>query len=109
MLLRPKRGISSEQRFKDFGKNQVFDRIRNKNPDLLNKLRFISGDINQNNLGLNDNDCKILTENVDIVFHVAATVRFNETLREAANLNTFGTRRVMELCSKMKNLRVIMK
>lgn len=98
--------MSSELRFKEFVKNQVFDRIRNKNPDILNKLKCIAGDINQNNLGLKEEDVKTLADNVDIVFHVAATVRFNETLREAADLNTFGTKRVMELCSKMKNIRV---
>lgn len=43
---------------------------------------------------------------VDIVFHVAATVRFNEQLKDAANLNTFGTQRVMELCTEIKGIKV---
>lgn len=54
-------------------------------------------------------DAKDLTQikdHVDIVFHVAATVRFNEQLKDAANLNTFGTQRVMELCTQIKNIKV---
>lgn len=105
ILLRPKRGIGSEQRFEEYLRNPIFERIRAKNPEILNKLVCIPGDIKDPNIGLSDNDAKLL-ENVHIVFHVAATVRFNEPLREAANLNTFGTRRVMELCTKMKNLKV---
>ena len=106
ILLRSKRGVGSEQRFNEFLKNQVFDRIREKTPDLLNKLVCIPGDINENELGMEANDLIRIKDNVDIVFHVAATVRFNEQLIDAANLNTFGTQRVMELCTQIKNIRV---
>lgn len=108
ILLRPKRGIGSEQRFEEYLRNPIFERIRNKNPNVLRKLICIPGDINDTKLGLDDGDVNVLQQNVDIVFHVAATVRFNEPLRDAANLNTFGTRRVMELCTKMKKLKVNM-
>lgn len=106
ILLRAKRGLSSEHRFKDFLKNQVFDRIIKKSPELLEKLVCISGDIMDPNIGLDEQGMKMITEQVDIVFHVAATVRFNEALQDAANLNTFGTERVMKLCTKIRNLKV---
>lgn len=106
ILLRPKRGIGSEQRFEEYLRNPIFERIRNKNPNVLRKLICIPGDINDVKLGLDDGDIDVLQQNVDIVFHVAATVRFNEPLKDAANLNTFGTHRVMELCTKMKKLKV---
>lgn len=106
ILLRAKRGLTSEQRFKDFLKNQVFDRIIKKNPELLDKLICISGDIMDANIGLDEQGMKMITEQVDIVFHVAATVRFNEALQDAANLNTFGTERVMKLCTQIQNLKV---
>ncbi|KAG5683857.1 hypothetical protein PVAND_013119 [Polypedilum vanderplanki] len=105
ILLRPKRGIGSEQRFEEYLRNPIFERIRNNNPDILKKLYCIPGDINESNLGLHARDIQLLQQNIDIVFHVAATVRFNEPLKVAANLNTFGTRRVMELCTKMTKLK----
>lgn len=107
ILLRAKKGLASEQRFEEFLKNQIFDNIREKTPEALNKLVCIPGDINEPRIGLEDCDIKKLQDNIDIVFHVAATVRFNEPLKDAANLNTFGTKRVMELCTKMRNLKVI--
>lgn len=106
ILLRAKRGRASEQRFEEFLTNKIFDNIREKNPDVLHKLVCVPGDINEPNIGLDDCDVKMLQDRIDIVFHVAATVRFNEPLYDAANLNTFGTQRVMELCTKMANLKV---
>lgn len=106
VLLRPKRGLTSEQRFEELLKNPVFDRIRSKQPEMLERLEYVSGDIVQDELGLSDQDRQRLMDEVNIVFHVAATVRFNESLKDAANLNTLGTQRVMELCAKMKSLKV---
>ena len=106
ILLRSKRGIGSEKRFEEFIKNKVFDNIREKTPEVLLKLVCIPGDIIEPNLGLDENDRKTLENNIDIVFHVAATVKFNEPLKDAANLNTFGTERVMKLCLGMTNLKV---
>lgn len=106
IILRPKRGLGSEQRFVEFKENQIFDKIREKTPEVLTKLVFVPGDINEANIGLDEKDSKMLQETIDIVFHVAATVRFNEPLKDAANLNTFGTQRVMDICMKMKHLKV---
>lgn len=106
ILLRPKRGQNSEERYKEFVKNPVFDRIRSKNPDILNKLLCVSGDINLPCVGLDEVDKKKFADEVNVVFHVAATVRFNEEIRDAANLNTLGTERIMDLCSSMINLKV---
>lgn len=109
ILLRPKRGLSSEQRFDEFIKHPVFDRIRGKTPEMLERVEFITGDLGDAaQIGLSDQDRERLLEEVTIVFHVAATVRFNESLRDAANLNTLGTQRVMELCVKMRNLKVFL-
>lgn len=106
ILLRSKRGVDCERRFQEFVKNQVFDNIRKEDPSFYTKIVYLTGDISEPNVGLNENDTKLLKENVNIVFHVAATVRFNEALELAASLNTFGTQRVMELCSGMKALKV---
>lgn len=60
-------------------------------------------------LGLDELDKKKFSDEVNVVFHVAATVRFNEEIRDAANLNTLGTERIMDLCSSMINLKVTKK
>jgi len=106
ILLRPKRGLDSAQRFEEFLKNAIFDRIRDKDAAILQKLVCVPGDIKETDLGLDTDDRKKLQDTINIVFHVAATVRFNEPLKDAANLNTFGTKRIMEFCTEMINLKV---
>ncbi|KAJ8958400.1 hypothetical protein NQ318_002182 [Aromia moschata] len=45
---------------------------------------------------------------VNIVYHVAASVRFDDSLKDAVIMNTRGTREVVELCKKMKRLDVLL-
>ncbi|XP_055608036.1 fatty acyl-CoA reductase 1-like [Uranotaenia lowii] len=107
VLLRPKRGLTSEQRYREFVKHPVFDKLRATMPTVLDKMVYIGGDITQPSLGLSEKDRQLLLETVNIVFHVAATVRFNEGLKEAAVLNAIGTQRMLDLCVKMFNLQSV--
>lgn len=86
---------------------QLFDRLRKQNPEKLNKLVPICGDITMPELGLNSTDQKILEDNVSIVFHSAATVKFDEALKLSVAMNLLGTKRLVQLCHKMKKLEVI--
>lgn len=69
----------------------------------------MAGDISQPLIGLTESDVIKLTENVNIVFHSAATVRFDQKLKDAANLNTLGSKRLWDLCEKMGQLKVLLK
>lgn len=88
--------------------SQIFDRIRTSNPNQLNKLICVAGDIAQPMIGLTESDVIKLTDNVNIVFHSAATVRFDQKLKDAANLNTLGSKRLWDLCEKMSQLKVFL-
>ncbi|XP_034945485.1 putative fatty acyl-CoA reductase CG5065 [Chelonus insularis] len=104
ILIRSKKKLSLDERFKSLLNNSVFDRIRQECPEVLSKIVPMMGDISQPNLGLSDHDRLLLIQNVNIVFHSAATVRFEEPLKVAITLNTRGTQRIVELCSEMMNL-----
>jgi fatty acyl-CoA reductase len=81
LLLRPKGGQNSRQRLNELLSSVVFDRIRDENASVLNKVIAISGDVTYAELGINPNDRDILVNNVSIIFHSAATVRFDEPLK----------------------------
>ncbi|XP_017755704.1 PREDICTED: putative fatty acyl-CoA reductase CG5065 [Eufriesea mexicana] len=104
ILIRPKLNQTVEQRLKQLMKNPIFDQIKETNPSLCNKIIPIKGDVAQPNLGLSPEDRNLITQKVNIVFHSAATVRFNEPLKVAVNLNTKGTNRMIDLCKDIKNL-----
>lgn len=87
---------------------QLFDKIKTEHPGVAeNKIIPIYGDLSEIRLGMSDDDYNMLVSNVSIVFHVAATVRFDEPIRDAIIKNVRGTREVVELASQMKNLLVI--
>lgn len=73
----------------------------------MNKIVSISGDISRSNIGLSNEHLRLLKDNVNIVFHSAATVRFDQSIKEAVVLNTLGSKRLWDLCVEMKQLKSI--
>ena len=51
---------------------------------------------------------RILTESVNVVFHCAATVRFDEDLTKSVAMNVEAVFAIIDLAKKMKNLEVIL-
>lgn len=67
---------------------------------------MISGDITEAKLGISESDLNLLRNKVNVVFHAAATVRFDEDLKVALEINLLGTQKVVEFCRQLKHLEV---
>ncbi|XP_043604645.1 fatty acyl-CoA reductase 1-like, partial [Bombus pyrosoma] len=74
-----------------------------KHSSVFSKVYPVKGDVILPDLGLSREDRNLLLEKVNIVFHVAATVRFDEPLHVAVNVNTKGTAHVVELWNELKH------
>jgi fatty acyl-CoA reductase len=48
----------------------------------------------------------MLVQDVNIVFHAAATVRFDEELRKAFYINVLGVKGMLDLAREMLHLKV---
>lgn len=66
----------------------------------------IIGDCEKPNLGIGDNDRNTLISEVEIIFHAAATVRFDAHLRDAVNINIRATNDLLDMAHSMKQLKV---
>lgn len=55
-------------------------------------------------LGLSTENMHEILSNTQIVFHLAATLRLEANLKDAIEMNTTGTQRVLDLAKKMPNL-----
>lgn len=55
--------------------------VRKNNPEFLAKLEAVEGDLVLPNLGISPEDEKKIIENVNIVFHSAATIKFDEPIK----------------------------
>lgn len=108
LLMRPKKGKEISQRLEEFPKHPVFEKLLEINSsDIFSKLIPVAGDVGEDNLGLNAQDRQTLIDNVNVVIHSAATLDFQDNLRPTVNINLLGTRRVMELCKEIKDLKVM--
>ncbi|KAJ1520420.1 hypothetical protein ONE63_003552 [Megalurothrips usitatus] len=107
LLMRPKRGVSEAERLRAILSVPLFEPLLSEHPEVVSKLRIVSGDCSELRLGLSAEDEDLLLRNVSYVFHVAATVRFDDPLHDAILINTRGTREVVELSKKMTKLQVL--
>lgn len=108
ILIRSKKGLSVDDRLKKMLNNKLFDKLRNEQPSSFDKIIPITGDVALKNLGLLAVDREVLIDRVSIIFHVAANVRFDESLKEAVFSNTRSTRDICVLAEKMKKLKVLL-
>ncbi|XP_060852908.1 fatty acyl-CoA reductase wat-like [Rhopalosiphum padi] len=105
LLVRSKKGVDSAQRVTEIYNQSLFDRLRKEKPDFMIKIKIIEGDLGQPSLGLSSDDREWLIKNVNFVFHCAATVKFNETLQIATEINIQGTNSILDFATMMKNLK----
>ncbi|XP_044735577.1 putative fatty acyl-CoA reductase CG5065 [Chrysoperla carnea] len=109
ILLREKRGRDIQTRFNAMVNIPLFDRVKKEKPGICEeKLVIINGNVKELNLGLSDEDKQLLEEKVSIIFHAAASVRFDDPLKDAVLLNTRGTRELMKMALNMKKLKVLL-
>ncbi|XP_043643134.1 putative fatty acyl-CoA reductase CG8306 [Drosophila teissieri] len=105
LLMRAKKGKNVQERLEELKKNSVFDKFKELQLESrLSKIVPIEGDVGLDHLGISPKDRQTLIENVNVVFHSAATLDFFQSLKETTNINLRGTRRVVELCQQIKKL-----
>jgi alcohol-forming fatty acyl-CoA reductase len=107
VLLRPKKGKLIDERLNAILDLPLFDPLKNHNAKILEKLIPITGDVTELKLGISDADLNRM-KNVSIIFHSAASVRFDDTLKYAVMMNTRGTREIMQLAKGLKSIKVVM-
>ncbi|CAF3077294.1 unnamed protein product [Rotaria socialis] len=107
LLVRPKRGHAVKDRVKELLSSPLFNTVREMHPNFDDKISALQGDILDPNFGLSPADENLLIEQCQVVFHSAATVRFQEPLRLAIQMNVASVKKLLALCHKMKKLQSI--
>ncbi|KAL4711229.1 hypothetical protein ACJJTC_019070 [Scirpophaga incertulas] len=109
LIVRPKKGKNPKQRLEDIFNGELFEKLRNMRggvEPLLEKVSIVSGDIIAPDLAISAEDRARIIEEVDIIVHAAATIRFDEELKKAVLLNVRGTKLMLELGKQCKKLKL---
>ncbi|XP_038219949.1 fatty acyl-CoA reductase 1-like [Zerene cesonia] len=108
LLLRGKKGVKPEDRLKELYASECFSRLKKDKPGVFeSKVFFIAGDCSQIGLGMSEEDRALIVNRAHILFHVAASVRFDDPLKMAVHLNLRGTKEVIDLAKEVRNLEVL--
>lgn len=106
ILIREKKGKEREKRFQEVFDVPIFDGLKRKKPNFQSKVSLVSGDCVLPDLGLDEEIKKKLIDEVDVVFHCAATVRFDQHIKTAAYINVRAVRDLINMAKQMKKLKV---
>ncbi|KAL1109971.1 hypothetical protein AAG570_014080 [Ranatra chinensis] len=111
LLIRPKQGQPIGARLTELLNTKVFDRVKAErwgdHDRVMKKLVAVEGDLSQDGLGLSSADRQLLMTRVSIVFHSAATVKFDEPLSNSVATNLAATKRLVDLCLTMTKLQAL--
>ena len=78
--------------------------MKNEKPEVLSRVVSMTGDIEEDLLGLSASDQARLASEVEVVFHCAATVRFDEDLSRAVRMNVGAVWALVMLARTMRKL-----
>ena len=101
VLIRPKWNKQAEERLRDLLETPLFDAVRDS---LDGRIVLLEGDVAQENLGLAAASLARVLAEVSVVFHSAATVKFDEPLKQSVAINIAGTRNIIDLCRRLGRL-----
>ncbi|CAH0548966.1 unnamed protein product [Brassicogethes aeneus] len=109
VLMRPKKGKEISERLEEIKKNKIFEPLLKERSaeSIFANVKAIAGDVGQEGLGLSPADRKLLIDNVNVIFHSAATLDFGEPLKSTVHINLLGTRAIAELAKECKKLNVL--
>ena len=108
VLLRSKNDTSAEKRLIQLLKNKPFSYNQKRDYcELLKKVVAIESDITSPELGLSETDRKLLIDQVNVVFHCAASVRFDAALKDNLRDNFHGSREIVLLCNQLPHLKAL--
>ncbi|XP_005189252.2 putative fatty acyl-CoA reductase CG5065 [Musca domestica] len=104
ILLRSKKAKNASQRLEEILQIPLFRHAREEQPEAFKKLIAIDGDCQELGLGISSLDM-VKIRNVNIIFHVAATVRFDDDMKTSIILNTRGTHEILKLALNLPKLK----
>ncbi|RZC32856.1 NAD binding 4 and/or 3Beta HSD domain containing protein, partial [Asbolus verrucosus] len=82
----------------------VFSPLSKIFPKFQHKISIIKGEISLPDLGISADDKVKILEKVNVIYNIAATVRFDEKITTATKINIRATRDLLKIAGQCKHL-----
>ncbi|KAM3955181.1 putative fatty acyl-CoA reductase CG5065 [Aphomia sociella] len=109
LLVRTKKGKNPNQRLEEIFNGALFETVRKMRgglQPLMSKVSIVAGDCSEKDLAMTEEGRQKIIDEVDIIIHAAATIRFDEELKKAVLLNVRGVKKMVELAKECKKLKL---
>jgi len=104
LLVRAKKDVDPLKRLHSLLDCKLFELLSRQQPNFRDKVKPIVGDITEDKLGISDEDRELLIRKVSIIFHFAATIRFDDPIKVSTQINMVGVMRMLELARQLNQL-----
>lgn len=104
IISRPKKGKTNEERLDKILSGFLFQEVNKYDAGFKNKLRIVNGDMELDDLGVSSEEREYIINHVQVIIHAAATVGFDEKLRNAIATNVRGTKVMLDIATEVKDL-----
>ncbi|CAG9861086.1 unnamed protein product [Phyllotreta striolata] len=104
LIVRPKKGLTPEERLKNLFDEPVLNKIRENKSKYFKKLHTLEGNLTKKELGLNEEDKEIIRNKINIVFHCGASLNMDSILGDAIKTNVRGTSELLDLIKNNQNI-----
>eukprot|EP01061_Rhynchopus_euleeides_P033390 TRINITY_DN5594_c0_g1_i1.p1 TRINITY_DN5594_c0_g1~~TRINITY_DN5594_c0_g1_i1.p1 ORF type:complete len:583 (+),score=286.93 TRINITY_DN5594_c0_g1_i1:68-1750(+) len=107
LLIRPKKGVETQKRLEaELFESPVMGRLKEQYGEenfkkiFREKVVAVEGSLTDDRLGMTEEVYQTLVDNCTMIFHLAATIDFNEKLHTSAILNVLGSLQILSLARK---------
>ncbi|KAH1018238.1 fatty acyl-CoA reductase wat [Dendroctonus ponderosae] len=105
LLIRSKKNAEPATRLQTIFASPIFQVLKRSHPDVFSKVEAVHGDCGLPMLGMSQQNVERLQEEVSVIFHCAANVRFEEPIKSATFLNVRATKDLIYIARKLKKIK----
>ncbi|KAF6209175.1 hypothetical protein GE061_014920 [Apolygus lucorum] len=105
LLLRPKRGLTPNERLDNIFEDEIFSQLKKENPGFRSRIFLMEGDLKEPQCGLNEEQLNTIRKEVNVIYHNASCLRMTEPLKTAYYMNVRATKDLLDLGTEMTQLK----
>jgi len=104
LVVRNSKDKTAEKRVEESLRTELFDEAREIDPQFERKVVALAGDLRKPKLGLSEENYNKVLNEVQIILHSAASVSFNEDLKDSLETNVCAVEEVCRMSHLLKDL-----
>ncbi|XP_001601438.3 fatty acyl-CoA reductase 1-like [Nasonia vitripennis] len=104
VLMRDRKNEGMRLTLSKYFAHPIFDPLRKVYPDFEDKVTAVKGDLLAEDLGISQEDRDRIVNEVNVMYHNAANVKFDARVKVSLTVNVLGTKCMLDLAEECKRM-----